>query len=514
MKLLSKEQVYEADRITAERQEISSTDLMERAGLELFNWIHTRMQGAQVPIHVFCGIGNNGGDGMVLSRHLLQHGYQVMTYIVNYSDKRSKDFLINYDRLKETTKEWPAILKSGFQMPEIQETDIIVDAIFGIGLNRPPEAWVVQLFRQMELSKAFTLSVDIPSGLYADRPILDASHVLQSNYILSFQTPKLVFFLKETAQLIRQWEVLDIGIDAQYLSEVETNFELIGKNEIIVRYKPREPYAHKGDFGHALMIGGSFGKIGAISLASKACLMSGAGLVTCHVPQCGYEILQIALPEAMVMTDVDPHHISALDLSQAFDVMGIGPGMGTLEKTATALQGLFKSVQSRYILDADAINILAKYPDLLQLLPQETVITPHLGELRRLIGDWSDDFDMLKKVSTFSRKHQLIVVVKGAHTIIVDSDKHYINTTGNPGMATAGSGDVLTGIITGLIAQKYSPLDAAIMGVYLHGKSGDIAVEKTSYQSLIASHLIDHLGAAYISLFEEEAPPPNEEAES
>jgi len=510
MKLLSKEQVYEADRLTTERQGISSTDLMERAGLALFNWMHSRMQGAQVPIHVFCGIGNNGGDGLVLSRHLLENGYQVTTYIVNYSEKRSKDFLINYDRLKETTKKWPVILNVGKDLPQIAAADIIVDAIFGIGLNRPPDSWVQEIFRHLELSKAFLLSVDIPSGLFTDVSLQDATHALRSHYTLSFQTPKLVFFLKDTAGFTRQWEVLDIGLDPDYLSEVETMYELVGKNEVIVRYQPRDPYAHKGDFGHALLIGGSYGKIGALSLASKACLMSGAGLVTSYVPQCGYEILQTAVPEAMVVTDAHKQHITSLQTLVDCNAVGVGSGMGTHEDTVAAFRKLLEITQVPIVLDADALNILAKHPDVLTRVPRKTILTPHLGELKRLIGEWRNDFDMLRKVSAFSKQYELIVVVKGAHSIVVNLDKYYINTTGNPGMATAGSGDVLTGIITGLLAQNYTPLDAAVMGVYLHGKSGDIALEKTSYQSLIASHLIENLGAAYLNLFKEEAPPKEE----
>ena len=256
MKLLSKEQIYEGDRITTERQNISSTDLMERAGTQIFNWMHARMQGAQVPVHVFCGIGNNGGDGLVLSRHLLTHGYNVKIYIVNYSEKRSRDFLFNYDRIKSTTKDWPTILNKGYAPLKIDAQDIIVDAVFGIGLNRPPGDWLVGLFRDLEATNAFTLSVDIPSGLYTDKALESPEHAIKANYTLSFQTPKLVFFLKETSHYTVQWEVLDIGIDQEFLSEVEATHELIGKNEVIVKYQPREKYAHKGDYGHALMIGG------------------------------------------------------------------------------------------------------------------------------------------------------------------------------------------------------------------------------------------------------------------
>ena len=239
---------------------------------------------------------------------------------------------------------------------------------------------------------------------------------------------------------------------------------------------------------------------------------AGAGLVTTYIPECGYTIMQTALPEAMVETDKHFKWITEIKSSVKQDVIGIGMGMGTHEDSATALEDLLRSSRSPMVLDADAVNILAQHPNLIQLLPKGSVLTPHRGELKRLLGEWSDDFVMLNMAADFSKKHRVIIVVKGAHTITVHGDKGYVNTTGNPGMATAGSGDVLSGIITGLIAQKYEPSDAAIMGVYLHGKSGDLAVEYYGYQSLVAHHLIDHLGAAYLSLFDQEEPPTEEES--
>jgi len=313
MKIFSKEQIYAGDKLTTERQNITSVDLMERAGTQIFNWLHMRMQGAQVPIHVFCGIGNNGGDGLVVARHLVTHGYNVKTYVVNCSDKRSKNFLINYDRIKilinydrikNTTKDWPTLLSCAedFSNIIIDEKDIIVDAIFGIGINRPVEDWV-----------AYTLSIDVPSGLHTDKAVEDPEAVVNAGYTLSFQTPKLVFFLPETAKYTVQWEVLDIGIDPEYLYTTETEAELIGKNEVLPIYRPREKYSHKGTFGHSLIIGGSYGKIGAVTLASRGALSVGAGKVTAYVPKCGYIPLQTSFPEAMVITDTNEEKITKID---------------------------------------------------------------------------------------------------------------------------------------------------------------------------------------------------------
>ncbi|WP_250437130.1 NAD(P)H-hydrate dehydratase [Hanstruepera flava] len=512
MKIFSKEQIYEGDRLTAERQNITSTELMERAGTQIFNWLHMRMQGAQVPIHVFCGIGNNGGDGLVVARHLITHGYNVKTYIVNYSDKRSKDFLINYERIKETTKDWPTLLGPNDDLPPIETPDIIIDAVFGIGLNRPPADWVIKLFQYFRQSKAFTLSIDIPSGLKTDKIPDDENNVVWAGYTLSFQSPKLVFFLPDTAKYTVQWEVLDIGIDREYLMSTATEVDLIGKHEVLPIYQPRDKFSHKGMFGHALIVGGSYGKIGAVNLASRAALTSGAGLVTAYVPKCGYVPLQASFPEAMVITDVADEYISDIDFNNInTNAIGIGVGLGVHDKTKIAFQNFIKTNTVSLVIDADGINLLSGDKKLLKHLPENTVLTPHPKELERLIGKWDDDFDKLEKVKKLSNDYKVIIVIKGANTIIVSGDKLYINSSGNPGLATAGTGDVLTGMITGLIAQGYDPLAASVFGVYLHGKSADIAVDDLGYQSLIASHIIEALGEAYISLFEQPEQPEVEE---
>lgn len=506
MKLFSKEQIYEGDKLTTERQNISSTDLMERAATQIFNWMHGRMQGAQVPIHVFCGIGNNGGDGLVLARHLITHGYNVITYVVNCSDKRSKDFLINYDRIKNVTKDWPKMLSCSGDFSEIliDEKDIIVDAVFGIGLNRPPNSWVQELFQKFRASKAFTLAIDIPSGVYTDKAVEDENAVVYANYTLSFQSPKLVFFLPETAKYTVQWEALDIGIDKNYLMQTETEVELISKLEVLPLYKPRDKFSHKGDFGHVMILGGSYGKIGSVNLASRAALSSGSGLVTAYIPKCGYHSLQGAIPEVMVISDENETTISNINFDIEPNVIGIGVGLGTAAETAKTLESFLKRNKTPLVIDADGLNLLSKKKTLLKLLPKKTILTPHPKELERLIGKWSDDFDKLKKVKAFSKKYDVIVLIKGAHSITVYEDKLYINTTGNPGMATAGSGDVLTGVISGLVGQGYEPLAASIFGAYLHGKSADISIEDHGYQSLIASHIIETMGKAYIDLFNQQ----------
>ena len=500
MKIFSRDQIYQADKFTIERQGITSYDLMERAGITVFNWIHSRMQGAQAKIHVFCGIGNNGGDGLVIGRHLITHGYNVDVYIVNYSENRSKDFLNNLDKIKDT-KHWPVTINCIDDFPEIKQEDIVIDAIFGIGLNRNPDGCTADLMAYINNSNAFTLAIDIPSGLFMDRAPESSDLVIQANHVLSFQNPKLIFFLPDTGIFLNEWEVLDIGLDAEYLYKTDPKMYLVEKQDILSIYKPRKKFSHKGNYGHSLIIGGSHGKIGAAILASKACLQTGSGLVTSYIPECGYTAFQSSFPEAMVITTEETSHINTIQFEIEPSVVCIGMGMGTHIQTATAFEEFIAKNKNQLVIDADAINILAKNKRLLKNLPPKTVLTPHPGELKRLIGKWKDDFEKIKKVKALSKKHDLIIVIKGAHSAIVYRDALYINNTGNPGMATAGSGDVLAGMITAFIAQEYEVLTAVIFGVYLHGKAGDISVIKTAYQSLTASGIIDHIGTAFIDLF-------------
>jgi hydroxyethylthiazole kinase-like uncharacterized protein yjeF len=512
MKIFSSEQLKQADKITTEKQQISSTDLMEKAGNQVFNWLHHRMQGAQVPIHIFCGIGNNGGDGLVVGRLLIENGYNVNMFVVNYSDKRSSGFLTNYDRIKNVSKSWPLLMTSEKDFPKIEEEDIIIDAIFGIGLNRSLDGWVLKLVQYLNSLKSFKLAIDMPSGLYANAPQEDLDCVLKANHTLTFQAPKLSFFLPESGKFVPYFEVLDLGLDPDYIFTTEPLATLIGKPEAQKFYKQREKFAHKGDYGHTLIIGGSYGKMGAAVLATKGAFRSGAGLVSCFVPKCGYSILQTALPEAMVFTDKNETFITSISIDFEPKVIGIGMGIGTASETIVALEKLLKKTKLPMVIDADALNCISQKSSLLKVIPKNSILTPHLGELKRLIGTWKNDYDRLEKVKEFSRKYEVIVVVKGANSMIVSDDKLFINTSGNPGMATAGSGDVLSGVICGLLSQGYEPLVAAVFGVYLHGSAGNLITQEIGFEAIMASDISNSLGKAYLALFEQE-PQPIEETQ-
>jgi len=502
MKIYSAKQVYEADKATMEKEGIPSYNLMERAGEYVYQWMHQRLQGGQVPIKVFCGIGNNGGDGLVIARNLIENGYNVTTYIVNCSDKRSPDFLLAYDALKNKTKNWPHLLKEDSELPEIAPQDIVVDAIFGIGLNRCADDWVQNLFSKINKSGGYVLSVDIPSGMFVDRSPKKEDVVVTASFILSFLSPKLAFFLPESGKYVNMWDVIDIGLDPEFLANTATDVSLIGKQEILQMYQGRGKFSHKGMFGHSLIIGGSFGKMGAVMLASKAAMRAGSGMVTAYVPQIGVPVIQAALPEVMVETDnFNGKVFEEIDFQTEVNAIGIGPGMGTDEKTVAAMEGFLKSQKYPIVIDADAINILAKRPTLMEQVPNLSIFTPHRGELERLIGKWEDDFDMLEKTAKFAKNHDVIILIKGAHTITVYDYQLYINTTGNPGLATAGSGDVLTGVVTGLLAQGYHPMQASMMGVYFHGLAADIAINQYGMESLMAGDVTDFLGRAFMDLF-------------
>lgn len=513
MKIYSRKQIYEADKVTVAKEGIPSINLMERAGGYIYEWVHQRLQGGKVPIKVFCGIGNNGGDGMVLARYLIENNYNVTTYVVNYNDKRVPDFMEAYDRLKGATKNWPIVLTEQSTLPELTSQDIIIDAIFGIGLNRTPQDWLKKLFSAINASQAYILSIDIPSGMYMDRSPEEGDVMINPRFTLSFQAPKLPFFLPMTGPQAGMWDVLDIGLDPEYLATTPTDVELIGKQEILQMYKPRPEYAHKGMFGHSLIIGGSYGKMGAVILATKAAMRAGSGLVTGYVPQFGVPILQSAAPEIMAETDnFNGKVFEEIDFQTQANAIGIGPGMGTNPKTVVAFKKFLEAQKTPIVIDADAINMLSQNTELLAELPSLSILTPHFGELYGLIGEWKDDFDRIEKTATFAKKHDVIVVMKGANTITTYDMRLFINDSGNPGLATAGTGDVLTGIITGLLAQGYHPMEATLMGIYFHGTAADIAVNQYGIESLMASDVVQFLGRAFMDLFAQpEQPQPQQQ---
>lgn len=507
MKIFTTEQLQEADRITLENQKITSSELMERAATLAFNQIDASLKGSEIPIKIFCGVGNNGGDGLVIARLLIEKKYDVKIFVVNYSDKRSEGFLANYERIKEITNDWPVLLSPTTDLPEISKDDFVIDSVFGIGLNRPLLSWVTKLFRHINASHAFILAVDIPSGLFMDRILTTDETAIKAGVTLTFQSPKLVFFLPQTAHFVGDFIVLDIGLDQNYLETTETATVLIGKQEAISFYRPREKFSHKGTYGHCLMVGGSHGKIGSMILSATAAFKAGAGKLSVWVPACGCSIVQTALPEAMVITSDDENHLVNREIEFHPEVICFGMGAGRHFDTVITFENILKNIKKPMVIDADGLNILAENNHLLKEIPKNSVLTPHPKELERLIGPWKDDFDKLEKAKAFAKKYEVNLVIKGAFSITLVKDNMFINSTGNPGMATAGSGDVLAGAIAGLVSQGYNPDSAAVFGVYLHGKAGDIAAGKNGFESMLAGDISNNLGAAFLDLFQHSTAP-------
>lgn len=493
MQILSAQQIHEADTFTINQEHISSIDLMERAANKLFDCITAKFP-FQHHFSIFCGKGNNGGDGLAIARLLCESGRNVSVFIINYTHSASDDFLENYERLLQSSFENCDITEiSNFQKISINLDTIIIDGIFGSGLNRPISDFTADLISYINSLPNYKIAIDIPSGLYADQKNSTSDIIFRADETISFQAPKLQFLFAENSQYTGKVTIADINLRSPF-SDSEISHFYTSNISIL----PRDNFSHKGTFGHALLVVGSFGKIGAAILASKSCLRSGCGLLTTHLPLCGYNILQSAFPEAMVSIDKNQNHISSIPTDEKYSAIGIGPGIGTNEETTFALQNFLKNNKKPLVLDADALNILSTNQDLLQYLTPQTILTPHPGEFDRLTHKHSSGFDRFDTQKEFAIKHNCIVILKGHHTsIVLPNGNSFFNSTGNAGMATAGSGDVLTGIITSLLAQGYSPEKAAIYGVFLHGLAGDYALEHNSMETLLASDIISNLWKAF-----------------
>ena len=493
MKILSTGQIREADAYTIAKEPIRSVDLMERAAEGLFRWIIGRYDPRR-RIAVICGTGNNGGDGLALARMLHEHGYHVEVYTIKGSAGGSEDFEINAERLPVSTHNIEVVAG----IADFSAFDILIDAIFGTGLSRPVEGVFADVIAAMNNSGAEVISIDIPSGMFAD--VSTGDHLsVHASVTLTFQVPKLAFLMPENGIRTGEWHVIGIGLDKGFINGCKSDYELITEHLVDSVIPVRNKFAHKGDFGRALIMAGSYGKIGAAVLAGRAALRSGAGLLTMYIPRSGYPVLQTAVPEAMVLADDNNECITGIPETEGFSAIGIGPGIGTAHETVYALEELLRRSSQPLVLDADALNLLALHNHLQDLIPDNTILTPHPGEFQRLAGTWNNDFERLEKQVSFSKEHSCIIVLKGAHTSVSLPDgRIFFNTTGNPGMATGGSGDVLTGILTALLAQRLPAADAALAGVYIHGLAGDIAEEYNSAIAMTAGDIIENLTSAFL----------------
>ncbi len=500
VKILSAQQVRDWDHYTIQHESVSSVDLMERAATACVQWLLKR-EWPDKNYYIFCGKGNNGGDGLAIARMLIQSGLQVSIYVLELGKLGSDDFQINLQRLHDLPAADIHFIQLKETLPVIEKDAILIDALFGSGLNKPLDGLAADIVTYMNASDATIVSIDLPSGLFSEQSSLE-SKVVTANHTLTFQCYKPGLLVPENAPFIGEVAVLDISLLPEYLDAIKAAAELVDERFIRKLFKPRSRFAHKGTFGHSLLIGGSYGKMGAMVLATKACMQSGAGLTTAFIPKCGYQIMQISAPEAMTLTDEGENYLSSLpDDIERFDAIGIGPGMDTKEGPQKVLSFIIRRYRKPLVIDADGLNCLALQKELLTQLPPHSILTPHPKEFDRLFGEHKNDFDRIETSSQKAIELKLVIVLKSHHTLIALPDgKTYFNSTGNSGMAKGGSGDVLTGVVTSFLAQGYSPQDAAMLGVYIHGWAGDFAAKKYSKQVMLPSQLIEGLGDVFLRL--------------
>ncbi len=500
VQVLSAIQIKEWDKYTIEHEPISSAGLMERAAGKCTDWIE-KHQWEERQFHIFCAKGNNGGDGLVIARRLLQAGYKIKVYILETGKEGAADFQINLHRLRSCHLAEVYFIQTNKTLPKIEVDDIVIDALFGLGLNKALEGIAEELVQHINKTKAVVIAIDVPSGLFIDQTSTGNAAIC-ATYTLTFQCMKLALLMQENATHVGEVHVLDIGLHKDYLLQLSNKYELIDEELLRSIYKPRNAFTHKGSHGHALLVGGSYGKMGAIQLTAKACLRSGAGLTTALIPACGYNIMQTALPEAMVLVDQNERHLSTLPNDiEKYNAIGIGPGMGTHEDTVQLVSFIVRRYSKPLVIDADGLNCLSQHPELLKSLPAYSILTPHPKEFDRLFGKADNDFERLEIAKAKAIVLNSIIILKSHHTLIaLPGGMCYFNSTGNAGLAKGGSGDVLTGIIAALLCQGYSSPQAAILGVFLHGFAADLALEDFSEESLIASDIIQYLPGAFNSI--------------
>ncbi|GHE66856.1 NAD(P)H-hydrate dehydratase [Roseivirga thermotolerans] len=492
LKILSASQIRQADAYTIKHEPITSWALMERASQAFVDEFCTHVSMEQT-ITVVAGMGNNGGDGLAIARLLRNKGYQVKPVLLQWQGKLSEDCEKTLTKLSDVVQ---VVSPEDFSAPK---TDVLIDAIFGSGLNRPVTGGLAKVIEQLNRSSAMRISVDIPSGLFADE-VNGEGEIVRADMTITFQCPKLSMLLPESGIYAGELKIVDIGLHRAFVEQLGGHYHYITK-AVEKLFPQRYKFQHKGNFGHVQVFAGSLGKIGAAYLCAKGAMRAGAGLLTLHVPQCAMAILQTSLPEAMLTLDDDYAHISSSGILDKTNVVCFGPGVGTHIATVEALRGLLESYSGPLVIDADGLNILSEHSELADMLPVNTIITPHVGEFHRLFGEHSHGLGRIETARQQAMRREWIIVLKGAHTAIVAPNGNvYFNSTGNPGMATAGSGDVLAGVISGLLAQGLSPLEAAQLAVYWHGKAGDEAAKNVGKLSLMASDLLEFLPTSNLNV--------------
>jgi len=503
MKIFTGAQIKELDKYTTEHEPIKSADLMERAAKALTRSIMAAW-GADTPVTVFAGPGNNGGDALAVARMLAENGYSTAVYLFNIGNRLSDDCTLKKKQLEDCKKVKTFVeVTNEFDPPRLERGMLVIDGLFGSGLNKPLAGGFASLVKYINQSPAQVVSIDIPSGLMPeDNTYSIRANIIKADMTLTLQHKKLSFMFAENQQFIGKLQILDIGLSREGMESIPATYSVAEEGDVRARLLHRDSFAHKGSMGSALLIAGSYGMAGAAILSAKACLRSGAGKVTVETPRRNSDILQIAVPEAVIYHDKDEKNFTEPVDVEEFDALGIGPGLGQHENSAIALITQIRKTQVPVVLDADALNILASHRAWMQQLPKGLIMTPHPKEFERLAGNrYSDSYERLSKAQSMARQLQAYIILKGHYSALCLPDGNVVfNSTGNAGMATAGSGDVLTGIITGLLARGYKQADACLTGMYLHGLAGDIAAKEKGMESLTAGDIIENIPQAFAFL--------------
>ncbi|RGT35569.1 NAD(P)H-hydrate dehydratase [Bacteroides clarus] len=496
-------QLKELDAYTIENEPVSSIDLMERASRALARAMSERWS-AETPFTVFAGPGNNGGDALAVSRLLAERGCRVEVYLFNTKGTLSPDCETNKERLAGVAGIDFHEITTQFVPPVLTAEHVVVDGLFGSGLNKPLSGGFAAVVKYINTSPATVVAIDVPSGLMGeDNTYNIQANIIRADLTLSLQLPKLAFLFAENAPFVGEWQLLDIGLSEEAIEEKETDFALTEHEDVASMLKPRGKFAHKGNFGRALLIAGSQGMAGASVLAARACLRSGVGLLTVHIPFCNNFIVQTSVPEAMTEIDINDVRFSCATDTDDYQAVGIGPGLGKAGDTEAALLEQIESCQTPMVVDADALNLLGEHRSYIGRLPKGSILTPHPKELERLVGKCQNSYERLTKARELARSAGVHILLKGAYSVIIaPSGKCWFNPTGNPGMATGGSGDVLTGVVLALLAQGYDAETAARMAAYVHGLAGDIACKKHGVMGMTAGDIVTCLPPAWRMLEE------------
>ncbi len=503
MKIFTTDQIKKIDRATIENEGVTSLQLIERVA-EGVTCEVVSMLTASSRIAIFAGPGNNGADALASARMLYEQGYQPEVFLFNIGgDKLGEDCAACRDRLLEVAPDadFTEVVKQ-FNRPHLSPNHIVIDGLFGTGLREALSGGFRELVKYIDDSRARVISIDIPSGLFGDwNPNAVHRNMMHADLTLAIQFPHLSFFMAENAEVVGRWKTLDIGLSQAEIRKTTAPFYLVERTDVRKLMRRRPEFCSKADFGSAMLIAGSYGMMGAAVMAARSALRAGAGKVSVFSPRCGYEIMQTAVPESMFIAANSDIHITGIRLPYAYNAIGIGPGIGTADATVDALEQFLQDRKEPVVLDADALNCIARRQSLLHRIPVLSVLTPHAGEFDRIFGQQPSSEARLVKAIEVARYHNILIVLKGRYTTIIRPDgRLYFNSSGNPAMATPGSGDVLTGVITALMAQGYRPEVAALCGVYIHGLAGDMAAETEGQYGVTAGDIAANVGRAIKSV--------------